>query len=853
VALTSGTKLGPYEILSPLGAGGMGEVYRARDTRLQRDVAIKILPAALVDDADRLRRFEQEARTVAALNHPNVLGIHDIATQNGAPYLVSELLEGQTLREKLDEGPLTPRRAIECAAGIVHGLAAAHQKGIVHRDLKPENIFITRDGRIKVLDFGLAKLAAPDTSHTGESLTSPGTLPGVVLGTMGYMSPEQVRGREIDARSDIFSFGTVLYEMLSGRRAFKRDTAAETMTAILRDQPPELNETGWHGSPALQRIVERCLEKDPDRRFQTASDLGFALESLSGTSLTQAVTRQTAKSSRGWPSRIAAMLGVIILIGSAWLLGSWSSGVTQPKFTRLTYQQGYPSNARFAKDGHTVVYSAQWNNDPLRIYSVRMDYPQSVKVDLPSAEMLSLSADGDLALALEPVYHSNFVSGTMAQARMEGGAPRGLQNDVIAADFAPDGKTLAIARHAQGKVQLEYPAGKVIAETSGYVDHVRVSPSGQEVAFLEHPVYDDDRGWVAMIDARGTHHKLTREFPGTRGLAWAPSGKQIWFGAAEFGNDQQILAVTLSGKQRQVLSAPKRLRLLDIAADGRVLLSGEEYRSEIAGIDPATRKLRPGLEWFNGSGLHDILPDGTAVLFEEWGGAAGPLYEVVYRKLDGSAPVPLGPGGQAKFSPDNTMAAAMVLTTPPQIALHPIGTGDSRRLELPGIVTTDDLAWFPDGKRLVFVGAAAGEAHRTYEIDIAGGGPRPIGPPDWRAIGVASDAKRIAGKTAAGQTVVFNRETQSTRVVSGIAPRDLLQRWTEDGQGLLVQSATAGDARVYRVELATGRRTLLQSVELADKAGSVRVVDLLYAEKSKTYAYGTRRILGSLYVAEGLK
>jgi len=851
--LPAGTKLGPYEITSPLGAGGMGEVYRARDTRLQRDVAIKILPSALTEDADRLRRFEQEARTVAALNHPNVLAIHDIATQDGAPYLVNELLEGQTLREKLEEGPLTVRKAIECAAGVVHGLAAAHQKGIVHRDLKPENIFVTRDGRIKVLDFGLAKLAMPEKSDTGESLTSPATLPGLVLGTMGYMSPEQVRGNITDARSDIFSFGAVLYEMLSGRRAFKRDTAAETMTAILRDYPPELSDAGWQGPPALQRIVERCLEKDADRRFQTASDLGFALESLSGTSVTRMVSRQTAASSRGWLNRVAAGLGLVLLVSGAWLLGSRSSTVAQPKFTRLTYEHGYPSNARFAKDGHTVVYSAQWNNEPLRIYSVRMDYPQSVKVDLPSSEMLTLSADGDLELALEPVYHSNFVSGTMAQARMEGGAPRGLQNDVIAADFAPDGKTLAIARHAHGEVQLEYPPGKVIEETSGYVDHVRISPSGQEVAFLEHPVYDDDRGWVALIDADGKHHKLTKEFPGTRGLAWTPSGKEIWFGAADFGNDQQILAVTLSGKQRQVLAAPKRLRLLDIAADGRVLLSGEEYRSEIAGIDPATGKLRPGLEWFNGSGLHDILPDGTAILFEEWGGVAGPLYEVVDRKLDGSPPTPLGPGGQAKFSPDGTTVAAMVLTIPPQIALHPIGTGDSRRLRLGDIVTTSDLAWFPDGKRLTFVGATNGQAQRTYEISIDGGNPQPLGPPDWQAVAVASDGKRIAGKTTAGKTAVFNRVTQSTQTVPGIAPQERLQGWTEDGQGLLLQSATTGEAQVYRVEVATGRRTLLQKVDLADKAGSVRTVDVLYAEKSKTYAYGTRRILGSLYVAEGLK
>src|ERR1700735_5441106 len=262
MALTSGTKLGPYEIVSPLGAGGMGEVYRARDTRLGRDVAIKVLPEALANDADRLRRFEQEARTIAALNHPNILGIHDIGAHDGAPFLVSEFLEGQTLGEKLVLGPLPVPRVIEYALGIAQGLAAAHEKGIVHRDLKPENVFVTRDGRIKVLDFGLAKLFRPQENHeTVLTLTIP-TLPGLVMGTVGYMSPEQVRGKPIDPRSDIFSFGAVLYEMLTGKRAFKRETSAETMTAILRDEPQTLNDTGWQGPPELQRILARCLEKN---------------------------------------------------------------------------------------------------------------------------------------------------------------------------------------------------------------------------------------------------------------------------------------------------------------------------------------------------------------------------------------------------------------------------------------------------------------------------------------------------------------------------------------------------------------------------------------------------------------
>jgi hypothetical protein len=356
MALAAGTKLGPYEIQSPLGAGGMGEVYRASDTRLERAVAIKVLPPAMAQDADRLRRFEQEARTIAALNHPNILGIHDIGTYNGAPFLVSEFLEGVTLRERLQAGPLPVRRAIEYALGIAQGLAAAHEKGIVHRDLKPENIFITRDDRIKILDFGLAKLVRPEARGESAETLATGTLAGVVMGTVGYMSPEQVRGDVSDARSDIFSFGTVLYEMLTAQRAFKRETSAETMTAVLREEAPELTETGWQGPLGMQRILTRCLEKRVEQRFQSASDLAFAIESLSGTSSAKSVAQPAAR--RAWLPWAAALAIVAALAGGAWWAGRWSAARPQPKFTRLTYLQGYVSNARFAKDGQTVVYSA---------------------------------------------------------------------------------------------------------------------------------------------------------------------------------------------------------------------------------------------------------------------------------------------------------------------------------------------------------------------------------------------------------------------------------------------------------------------------------------------------------------
>jgi len=851
MTLASGTKLGPYEIAAPLGAGGMGEVYRAVDTRLGREVAVKVLPAGLAKDADRLRRFEQESRTVAALSHPNILGVHDIGTHDGAPFLVSELLEGQTLREKVEAGPLPVRRAIEYALGIAQGLAAAHEKGIVHRDLKPENVFITRDGRVKILDFGLAKLVKPEEGHeTVVTLASPATLPGMVLGTVGYMSPEQVRGESSDARSDIFSFGAVLFEMLTGKRAFKRDTAAETMTAVLREEPPELNDTGWQGPLGLQRILTRCLEKGVERRFQSASDLAFAIESLGGTSSTRSVAQP--KTSRAWLPWTAIALALLALGTGLWLVGRWSAAKPQPRFTRLTYRQGYLSNARFAKDGQTVVYSAQWDTDPLQLYTVRMEFPQSTKVDLPSATLLALSPSGDMELAVDPVSDPYFFSGTMAQAQMAGGTPRSQEKDVIAADYAPDGKTLALVRLANRKVQLEYPAGKAIYATAGYLDYVRISPTGKEVAFVEHPVYGDDRGWVSVFDAAGNRKQLTREYATLQGLAWSRNGSEVWFTASD-STDRQIFGVSLSGKQREVLTTPLGTRILDIAADGRVLLASEQHRADITGIDPATGKERRGLQWFDGSMVGDILPDGKAFVFLEWGGPAGPLYLTVYRKLDGSAPVALGPGAVPRFSPDGTMVATRIVTRPPQVGLNPIGAGESRRLPVGDITSLGNVVWFPDGKHLLLTGAAEGQSMRSYEMDLEGGKPQPLGPPDFIGSAVAKDGKRIAGRNASAQAVVFDRETQKLQVIPGVEPQDQFQNWTTDGNGLLVVSATPRDARVYRVEVTTGKRTLLQTVEPPDKAGSSQSVRLAYAEDSKTYVYSTVRVLGTLYVVEGLQ
>jgi len=361
MALTSGTKLGPYEIQSPLGAGGMGEVYRTRDTRLDREVAIKVLPVGFARDPERLRRFQQEAQAAAALNHPNILAVHDFGEHEGSPYMVTEFLEGETLRERLRPGTLPVPKATEYAEQVARGLAAAH------RDLKPENIFVTRDGRVKILDFGLAKLTRPEGTVPSDAATlASQTEPGMVMGTVGYMSPEQVKGQNADHRSDLFSFGAILYEMLSGKRAFSGETSVETMSAILKQDPPELTETNRTAPPALERIVRHCLEKNPEERFQSARDVAFNLANLSEISGGSTALRalKAPRRLRVWPIAAGSLLAGLI---AGALLWPRREPDASPVFDRLTYQLGTVDSARFSPDGHTIVYSAAWEGRPLQL------------------------------------------------------------------------------------------------------------------------------------------------------------------------------------------------------------------------------------------------------------------------------------------------------------------------------------------------------------------------------------------------------------------------------------------------------------------------------------------------------
>ncbi len=442
VSLPAGTKLGPYEIVTPLGAGGMGEVYRARDAKLGREVAIKVLPAHLAGDAHAIERLEREARVLASASHPNIIAIFDFGSSDGLIYVVMELLDGHTLRALLGDGALPVRRTVDYAIQIAQGLGAAHDRGIVHRDLKPENLFVTRDGHVKILDFGLARqhvlLGADETTLAQQ------TEPGTVLGTVGYMAPEQVQGKPADARSDIFAFGAVLYEMLSGRRAFKGQSAAETMHAILRDDPPDLLESVKSLPPALHRIVGHCLEKSPDLRFQSARDVAFNLESVSTLSsgsrgdALAGVPRPDAGAPPPLPSWPRARSPVV-----------WPSGRSRgrrqslPSYRRLTFDSGTVGRARFAPDGQTIIYSAAWRGEPCEIFTTRLDSRESRPLGLGHAALVAVSSAGELLVGLDADWTYGM---TLGRVPLAGGAPRATIENGSFADWSSDGADLAVVR-----------------------------------------------------------------------------------------------------------------------------------------------------------------------------------------------------------------------------------------------------------------------------------------------------------------------------------------------------------------------------------------------------------------------
>ncbi|MEO7145813.1 MAG: protein kinase [Bryobacteraceae bacterium] len=847
--LAAQTRLGPYEIVAQLGAGGMGEVYRARDTRLDRDVALKILLSGVASDPARLQRFEQEARAAGALNHPNIVAVYDIGREDGVSYIVSELVEGESLRDLIQRGPVPLRKLLDLAAGAASGLAAAHAAGIVHRDLKPENIMIARDGRAKILDFGLARQITPEVLRSAES-TPTQTTPGAILGTVGYMAPEQVRGLAADHRADLFSFGLILYEMLSGRRAFARDTSVETLHAILNEEPPELPAGA---SPALARVISHCLEKEPGQRFQSAQDLAFALLSLSGSTVGE-VAAPAARPVSTVP-RILWMAGAaaaaILLFAGGYLLRGRFVRIPLPVFHQVTFRHGSVDRAMFSPDGRSVVYSAAWDMRPARTFVQSIGNPEAHDLDFPDGtDVASVSMKGDLAV-LRP--HAGSGAGrVLARTSLAAERARDLLTGVTAADWAPDGASLAVVRRSGSKMRLEYPAGAVLFEAP-FIFSPRVSPDGAHVAFCR---LDGLRSVITVVDRGGKARDLaTVAHNGTlseAGLAWAPGGREIWFTAADLSTSGQIQAVDLNGRRRAIACLPGYVELLDISRDGRVLIEIANVRVGIlfGGDDGAQRDL----SWLAWSFLNDLSADGKHVLITESGPGTGSEMGVYLRPTDGAPAVRLSAGFGHSLSPDGKWAEVLRFNGNGQSVLVPTGAGEEKPIVVPGLEGKQYgvMHWLPGGRVLLWAGQLRG-AKRLYLWNLAGGAPRGFGPAVSNKSLLSPDGRDCLIKDGGNQWALYPLDGGPPRPISALNSQDVLLAWSGDARSVFVTQnvpdRTSFD--VTSVNLATGRRSPWKRIQPMEAVGQLE--NLTLTTGGRAFAYNYQSTLSTLYVIEGWK
>ncbi|MGA9508927.1 MAG: WD40 repeat domain-containing serine/threonine protein kinase [Candidatus Sulfotelmatobacter sp.] len=849
----NGRVIGHYRIVEKIGAGAMGEVFRARDERLDREVALKLIRPASSANPDHLRRFELEARAAAALNHPNIVAIYDIGVDDGTPYIVCELLEGKTLRKRLSEGALPVPLAVDYSLQIVQGLIAAHQRRIIHRDLKPENLFVTTDGRIKILDFGVAKLqSAPEESgRTVEELTTI-TKSGMVLGTVAYMAPEQLRGKPVDHRCDIFSVGAILYEMLAGRRAFRGETEVDTITAVLREDPPD-SDLEQAGIPLqFRHIVRHCLEKEPENRFQSASDLGFALETLSDASGIRAARR---RSTRVQASMLPWALVGIFLVAILGLVATQLS--RKPLFTttyqRLTFEEGTVYSARFTPDFQSIVYGAAWNQRPLQLFSTVGDSPLTQPLNVTDASLLAISKRGELALTIHGAHkeHLKIEKGTLARAPLAGGSPRELLEDVAWADWGANGD-IAVVHHVDGRDQIEYPIGHVLYQGSGWISHIRLSPQDDRIAFINHLSLWDDRGSVWLVDHGGKVRTLSPVYDSADGLAWSSDGKEIWFTAAASGYTRSLMAVNDAGKIRTILKIPAGLTLQDMAPDGRVLVSLDVERLAMATSTRAGKAV--DISWHDWDVAKDISRDGQSVLFEDASEAAGPNYSVAIRKIDGTPPVQLGEGSAGGLSPDGKWAISIITGSPGRIALYPIGPGQPRTIPVTGLerIYNGSSHFLADGKRITINGNERGHAVRCYFVDLESGKLTPVTPEGVTGGLVSPDGRYIIANNGP-VAAVYPIAGGPPRPIPGFEPGLIPVQWSEDDSALYGYLPGQIPTKVFKINLATGEKTLIQELQPETNAGLVSIAPVVVSRDGSRFAYSYYQVFSVLYVISGLR
>ena len=840
--LSPGDKLGPYEILAPLGAGGMGEVYKARDTRLDRLVAIK------TSRTEFSERFAREARAVATLNHPNICQLYDLGTlPEGGSFLVMEFIDGSPV------APVdSPRRLLDLAVQITDGMAAAHAAGFTHRDLKPDNILITgpqtpHPGRVKILDFGLAKSAASLPQSEATRTIAAVTNPGTVMGTVSYMSPEQARGEEVDSRSDQFSFGLIVYELAARKRAFARPSAAETMAAIIRDDAEPLAPSV---SAPLRWVVERCLAKDPAERYESTKDLyrelKHAREHLSESSVSGQQAAQPAKSRPRWHGIVTfAALATACAAGAFFFLRSPHSD--PPSFQSLTFRREIINNARFAPDGKTVVYDSTEDGRKYHIYSVQPGNPERRDLGI-DAKLLDVSSTGQMAVLN--------ASGELQSAPVGGGAPRTVAEGVSLAAWSPDGKELATVRTIDGSDSLEYPAGKVLYQSPGYIGNLRISSDGQAVYLEDHPLRDDSAAFVRMIDGAGKTTTLSPHYSVVAGLSILKDGDGVLYSASTEGWELSLYLASRAGHVRMITGFSEQNHLLAVNAVGEVLLKRRSARWLMFVSESPSSPARD-LSWHDASLPVEFSTDSKSVLFLEGGAASGSDWDVYLRGADGRPAIHLGVGAGTSLSSDGRWVLVTRNQLPAQLFLLPTGAGQARQVTSDSL-HHEDAAFLPDGQSMVFVGNPQGRPRMWYAQDLKGGPPRAFGPegvlfahlddpvvlsPDGRNIAVVTADKNLLLQPIAGGV---GRAIPDLK--AGFTP----VRWCPGGATIMLQKKDGAAMQIFETNVTTGTQRLWKSIASPEGLAVAEVRRVRIAPDCRSVAWGVQAQEYRLFLMKGL-
>ncbi len=847
MTLRPGVQVGGYQVLRSLSAGGNATVFVGFDPVLHREVALKILSGPQAHDPSQLERLRQEARVLAHLAHPNILQVIDLELFEDQPVLVTELLEGQTLRERLAAGPLPAPQALEVAMQVASALAAAHRQGVVHRDVKPENLFLTGDGHCKVLDFGLAKpLASGESTRLGEALQTTG---GLLQGTIGYLSPEQIGGLPVDARTDVYALGLLIHELVAGRPAGRGATAIERQISLLRD-PPELLPSEAGAPAGLDEVVARCLAVEPADRFTDAGALLVALEEVrAGLGSSRGLLRWSWR--RRWPVVAAAILAGLLGLGAgAWIM---SRPVTVPTFQRLTFKRGNVLRARFGPGGRSVVLGAAWDDRPTELFHLDLAGGESRPLGITSADVLAVSRTGELAVLLKDRYlRTTLGSGTLARVRPGQGSPRTVLEDVSGADWDHAGQELAVTRRLPGGAHvLEYPPGRELFRSAGPLACPRFSPDGRLIAFMgSAPAFT-----IYVIDAAGGEARtlLTGLQASDPFVAWLPSGEEVVVaGNTVFDWMPPVLAVGLTGKVRPLVRYPMRTLLHDVAPDGHLLLEREFFRRELRVAGPGPGPGRD-LSWLDGSQVAALDSARGQLLLDESFEAVAQRPQVFLRPLDGRPAVRLGEGSAQDLSEEGAWAAAIAPDRAAGLRLFPIGPGIRRDLPLPGYLPVE--ARFRHGRaELLVLAHAAGGARRLLRLPLAGGAPVVVLDREVTGFAPSPDGRTVATVDSTGLLTLVELDSHRERPLGRMAAGEQPVGWTPDGHGLLLADLGLMPLRIMRLDVAGGARTVHLVIAPPDPAGVALVDRVRVDDAGMLVAYSFIRItMSDLLLADPLE